>query len=116
MNRIRTKLGTVVAAVLTMLVGVTAAAAMDITVVNQGSRQIDGLYLSATAQSDWGPDLLDGARLAPGATATIHGIGCTQSFVVVAEDLSGCFLYQPMACAADATWTITNDSPRDCGH
>jgi hypothetical protein len=116
MNRTRTMLGSVAAAVLTMLLGVRAAAAMDITVVNQGTRQIDGLYLSATAQSDWGPDLLDGARLAAGATATIHGIACAQSFVVVGEDLSGCFLYQPMTCGADVTWTITNDSPRDCGH
>ena len=116
MNRTRTMLGPVVAAVLTMLLGVRAAAAMDLTVVNQGGRQIDGLYLSATAQSDWGPDLLDGARLAPGATSTIHGIACTQPFVVVAEDLSGCFLYLSSACGADAAWTITNDSPRDCGH
>ena len=116
MNRTRTMLASVVAAVLTLLLGVRAADAMDVTVANQSSRQIDGLYLSATAQSDWGPDLLDGARLAPGAIPTIHGIACTQPFVVVAEDLSGCFLYQPMTCGADATWTITNDSPRDCGH
>jgi hypothetical protein len=106
----------VIGAVLPIVLGVgTASAGMDIAVVNQGTRQIDGLYLSATTQSDWGPDLLNGARLAPNGTSTIHGVGCTQPFVLVAEDLAGCFLYQSMPCGAGTTWTITNDTPRDCG-
>jgi len=52
--------------------------------------------------------------LAPGdvwtATASCQGV-----IVVVAEDVGGCFLSQSVACGADATWTITASTPRNCG-
>ena len=92
-----------------------SAAAIDITVRNTSARAIDAVYLSATAQSAWGPDLLDGGIIAPGDTGTVGGVSCAGAFVVVAEDVGGCFLYQSVGCAADASWTITNSTPRDCG-
>lgn len=58
--------------------------------------------------------VLDGGIIAPGdvwtATASCEGV-----IVVVAEDVGGCFLSHSVACGADATWTITGTTPRDCG-
>lgn len=106
----------VVAGLLLAFGGVPAGAAgIEITVVNQSARAIDGLYLSATAQSDWGPDQLNGVALAPNGSWTIRGVNCTAPFVLVAEDTAGCFLYQPVPCGADAMWTIRSDTARDCG-
>lgn len=62
-----------VLAVLVVIGGAPAeAVAMDVTVANQAVRQIDGLYLSATAQSDWGPDQLNGTAFAPNGSWTIR--------------------------------------------
>ena len=92
-----------------------SAAAIDVTIRNTSPRAIDGVYLSATAQSDWGPDLLDGGIIAPGDVWTVSGASCVGTFVLVAEDVGGCFLYQSVSCATDASWTITSSTPRDCG-
>jgi hypothetical protein len=65
-------------------------AAMDITVVNTSTRDVDGLYLAATAQSAWGPDQIEDELLEQGASVTLRGVSCGQSsMVVVAEDLRG---------------------------
>ena len=99
-----------------LAVGAADVAAMDITVVNTSTRDIDGLYLAATAQSAWGPDQIESEVLEQGASVILRGVSCAQSsLVVVAEDLAGCFLYQSVGCGGDATWTISNATPRDCG-
>jgi hypothetical protein len=95
--------------------GVTQAAAIDITVVNASTRDVDGLYLAATAQSAWGPDQIEAEVLAQGESVTLRGVGCPSTIVVIAEDIAGCFLYQTVGCGADATWTISNSTARDCG-
>ena len=96
--------------------GTVGAAAIDITVVNAGTRSVDGLYLATTAQSAWGPDVLDGDFLAPSGTVTLQGVSCAPpSMVVVAEDVGGCFMYQTVGCGGNATWTITSSTPHDCG-
>jgi hypothetical protein len=91
------------------------AAASSITITNGSSRALDGVYLTATAQSAWGDDLLDGGLIAPGDVWTTTA-SCQGVVVVVAEDVAGCFLSQSVACGADAAWTITGSTPRDCGH
>jgi hypothetical protein len=99
-----------------LAVGNADVAAMDITVVNTSTRDVDGLYLAATAQSPWGPDQIETDVLEQGASVTLRGVSCGQaSIVVVAEDVAGCFLYQSVGCGGDATWTISNATPRDCG-
>jgi len=96
--------------------GPAAAATIDITVANTGTRPIDGLYLSLSATDDWGPDQLNGVALGEGGTFVVRGVACTTgSIVVVAEDAGGCFLYRSVSCGGDASWTITNTSTRDCG-
>jgi hypothetical protein len=102
------------AAVVAVVAGGGPATAMDVTVENHGVRPLDGLYLSATAQSAWGPDLLNGGGIPMNGAWTVQ-VGCAQTFVVVAEDAAGCFLYESLPCGDATTWTITSDSPRDCG-
>jgi hypothetical protein len=99
-----------------LAVGTANAGTIDITVVNSGSRAIDGLYLAASAQSAWGPDLLNGDFIDQSQTVTVSGVSCNAtSMVIVAEDIGGCFSYQTIGCTGNAIWTITSSTPRDCG-
>ena len=92
------------------------AATVDVVVVNGTSREITGLYYSATSQSKWGPDQLNGAIVAPGTSWALPTASCMQSTaVVVVEDEAGCFTYQSIACGGSVTLTLTNATPRDCG-
>ena len=113
----RRPLQTIVAGLLAVLATAetVGAAPIAITVTNTASREVTALYLAATAQSAWGPDRLNGDFLEPTQSVTLTGVSCTQAFVLVAEDVAGCFSYQSIACGGDAAWTITNATPRDCG-
>ena len=95
------------------------AALMSINVVNNSNRIIRHLYLVQTEQSAWGPDLMNqDASLTTGQTFTITDVSCaTNEIKVIAEDPQGCFMYGTVSCAeASNTWTITNDTPLDCGN
>jgi hypothetical protein len=75
------------------------------------------MYLSPVDRKEWGPDQMDGAALKTGETFTITDVSCTGAEIkVIAEDKDGCFFYGIVSCAqSSASWTITNDLPRDCG-
>jgi hypothetical protein len=54
---------------------------------------------------------------ANGGSFTISNVSCSGSTIkVIAEDQDGCFSYQVVSCSEGATWTITNDTARDCGN
>lgn len=91
---------------------------MAIAVTNNSSQEIHHLYLSPVDRNDWGPDQMDGTVLKTGDTFTIAEASCTGNEIkVIAEDKFGCFMYGVVSCAeASAAWTITNDTPRDCGN
>jgi hypothetical protein len=113
--------GTTAAALLGLVIGSAAPAALaappiTLTVTNGGVRSVDGLYLSLYADRGWGPDLLNGVALAPGSAVTLQSVACdAAAIVVIAEDDAGCFLYRSVPCGADASWTITSTTTRDCG-
>lgn len=87
--------------------------ASNITVVNNSSREIRHLYLSPPDSNNWGPDQLHDAAITPSSSFTLT---CDQASIkVIAEDQDGCFIYQVVSCSNDTSWTITNDSARDCG-
>jgi len=118
MKKTSRKLGNAIVGACLVLVGAGAAAAatIDIAVTNTTPRAITGLYLSATTQSKWGPDNLNGTELAQGQSWVLPGVSCGQStIVVVAEDETGCFAYQSFACSGNGTWTISSSTTRDCG-
>ena len=94
------------------------APATAITIVNNSSREIRHVYLSAPDQNNWGSDQLVNSVIAPnGGSFTISDASCGgTSIKVIAEDQEGCFSYQVVACSESASWTITNDTSRDCGN
>jgi hypothetical protein len=93
------------------------SAAISITIVNNSQREIRHVYLSPSNQDNWGPDQLNGSAISSGGGSyTLSSVSCDQTSIkVIAEDQNGCFLYKLVACADNATWTITNDATPDCG-
>jgi hypothetical protein len=88
-----------------------------ITIVNNSSREIRHVFLSPPDQNNWGPDQLGSSAIAPnGGSATVSASCGGASIKVIAEDHEGCFSYQVLTCSDNATWTITNDTTRDCGN
>ena len=114
-------------AVLSMLVGVMIcgpllsnahAPSTAITIVNNSNRAIRHVYLSPPDQNNWGSDQLVNSVISPnGGSFTISNVSCGGSSIkVIAEDQEGCFLYQVVTCSENVSWTITNDTSRDCGN
>jgi hypothetical protein len=88
----------------------------SIKIVNNSSREIRNVYLSHTNIDDWGEDKLGDAVIAPGQSYTISNVTWDQSQMkVVGEDQDGCFLSTVLASDGNVSWTITNDTPADCG-
>ena len=101
-----------------LLSGARTAPATNITIVNNSSREIRHVYLSATNQDNWGPDQLNNSVIASGGgTFTMSNVACSGSDIkVIAEDQNGCFVSHVDACGGSVTWTITNDATPDCGN
>jgi hypothetical protein len=90
--------------------------ATTITITNSSNWEIKHVYLSPPDSDNWGPDQLGGSAINPGQTFTLNNAECNGSTVkVISEDQNGCFLYNVVACADNASWTITNDAAPDCG-
>ncbi len=93
------------------------AAPISIRVANNSSWEIRHLYLSPADHDSWGPDQLNETVLRTGDSFVLNNVACNGGQVkVISEDKNGCFLSTVVACAADATWTITNDATPDCGN
>ena len=94
------------------------APATAITITNNSNREIKHVFLSAPDQNNWGPDQLGSSVIAPnGGSVTLGNVSCDgPSIKVIAEDQEGCFTYQVVSCSENASWTITNESARDCGN
>jgi len=90
----------------------------SITIVNNSSREIRHVYLSPPDQNNWGSDQLMNSVISPnGGSFTLSNVSCSGSSIkVIAEDQDGCFLYQVVTCSDNVSWTITNDTTRDCGN
>ena len=90
--------------------------ATSVNVVNNSSREIRAVYLSHVNADDWtGNQLNNGAVIAAGQSYNLSNVACDQQQVkVIAEDQDGCFLSTVVSCGDSATWTITNDTARDC--
>ena len=93
------------------------APATAITIVNNSSREVRHVFLSAPDSNNWGPDQLGSSVIsANGGSVTINASCDGSSIRVIAEDQDGCFSYQVVSCSENATWTITNTTTRDCGN
>ena len=89
-----------------------------ITIVNNSNREIRHVYLSPPDQNNWGSDQLGSSVIsANGGSVTLGSVSCGgASIKVIAEDQDGCFAYQVVSCSESASWTITNETTRDCGN
>ena len=93
----------------------SATSALTISIVNNGGSEIRHFYLSPADNDNWGPDQLNETAINPGATRNLD-VSWDQSTVkLVAEDQDGCFLSTTVAATGSPVWTITSDTPRDCG-
>jgi len=88
----------------------------SVNIVNNSNKEIRNVYLSHVNVDDWGANQLGDATILPSQSFTLNNVGCDQQQVkVIGEDADGCFLSTVVACGESATWTITNDTARDCG-
>ena len=91
-------------------------ATTSVNIVNNSNKEIRNVYLSHVNVDDWGNNQLGDAIISPGQSFTLNSVACDQQQVkVVGEDQDGCFVSTVVTCGDNATWTITNDSVRDCG-
>ena len=92
------------------------AQSVTLTVVNNSTREIRYLYLSPAANDNWGADQLNDSAIGAGATRTLN-IAWEQAAVkLVGEDQDGCFSSMTVNVTSNIEWTITNDTPRNCGN
>lgn len=98
------------------LLSAAHAPSTSVTIVNNTSREIRHVYLSATTDNNWGPDQLNSTVIASGGSHALS-LSCGGSDIkVIAEDEDGCFYYEVVSCSENSTWTINNNSARDCGN
>jgi len=98
-------------------VSLASVTSTSVNVVNNSGKGIVNVYTSHVNSDDWSADILGEGTIAPGQSSTLNNLTCDQQQIrVIAEDQDGCFLYMVVSCGNSATWTITNDSARDCGN
>jgi hypothetical protein len=90
----------------------------SVNIVNNSNREIRNVYLSHVDVDDWGANQLsEGSTIAPGQSFNLSNVACDRQQVkVIGEDQDGCFLSTVVNCGDSPTWTITNDTARDCGN
>ena len=89
----------------------------SVNIVNNSNKEIRNVYLSHVDVDDWGTNQLGNSVISPGQSFTVSNFTCDrQQIKVIGEDQNGCFLSTIVTCGDSATWTITNDTPADCGH
>ena len=89
--------------------------AVGVNLVNNSGLEIRALYLSPADNDNWGPDQLNGAFISPGGTYIFNYSWDQPTVKIIAEDSDGCFLTTTVDAAANSAWTITSNSPRNCG-
>lgn len=91
-------------------------ATTSVNIVNNSNKEIRNVYLSHVNDDDWGTNQLGNSTIPAGQSFALNNVSCDQQQVkVIAEDADGCFSSTVVNCGASATWTITNDTARDCG-
>jgi len=88
----------------------------SVNIVNNSNKEIRNVYLSHVNANDWSANQLGDTTILPSQSFTLNNVSCDQQQVkVIGEDADGCFLSTVVACGGSTTWTITNDTAKDCG-
>jgi len=111
------RLGLVCAALLALAVlSVARTPTTSVNIVNNSTREIRNVYLSHVDADDWSADLLGNATIGEGQSYALDNLACDgQQIKVIAEDSDGCFVSEVVNCGQSGSWTITDDTARDCG-
>jgi hypothetical protein len=105
-----------IAAALPFLSSARTSPATSVNIVNSSSRQIRNVYLSPVDSDNWSGNQLGDATISAGQSFSLNNVACDQQQVkVIGEDQDGCFVSTTITCGDSVTWTITNDTARDCG-
>ncbi len=89
----------------------------SVNIVNNSNNEIRNVYLSHVNVDDWGGNQLGDAPILPSQSFFLNNVACDQQQVkVIAEDQDGCFVSTIVDCGSSPTWSITNDTVRDCGN
>ena len=92
-------------------------ATTSFNIVNNSNKEIRNVYLSHVNVDDWGGSQLGDTIILPGQSFTLNDVACDQQQVkVIGEDQDGCFASTVINCGDNSTWTITNNTARDCGN
>jgi hypothetical protein len=92
-------------------------ATTSVNIVNNSNKEVRNVYLSHVNADDWGANQLGDATILPGQSFNLNNVTCDQQQVkVIGEDTDGCFVSTIVDCGSSPTWTITNDTTRDCGN
>ena len=92
-----------------------ASPSTTVTITNNSSWEIRGLYLSPADSDNWGDDQLNGSVIAAGGSYSLN-LSWSQSTVkLVAEDQDGCFISNVVDATSNSSWTISSSSSRNCG-
>jgi hypothetical protein len=95
----------------------TIATSTAVNIVNGSSRDIRNVYLSHVDADDWGNNQLGESVIAASQSFTLTISSWDQQQIkVVAEDQEGCFLSTVVTSGSNSTWTVSNDTARDCGY
>ena len=93
------------------------AVSTSVNIVNNSSRTIRNLYVSHVNADDWSDNQLGDATIGSGQSFNLSNVACdAQQLKVIGEDQDGCFLSTVITCGENSTWTINDDTPRDCGN
>ena len=90
--------------------------AVSVNIVNNSNHEIRNVYLSHVDADDWGADQLGESAISPGQSHSLTVTCDGEQVKVIGEDEDGCFVSTVSNCNANSTWTITADTPRDCGN
>jgi hypothetical protein len=90
--------------------------ATSINIVNNSNRVIVHVYLSHVDADDWSGNQLGDSTISPGQSFNLSNLACDQQQVkVIGEDQDGCFSSTVASCGDSVTWTLNNETARDCG-
>jgi hypothetical protein len=88
-----------------------------VNIVNSSNNEIRNVYLSHVDADDWSGNQLGSSTIAAGQSFNLSVSPCDgQQMKVIGEDQDGCFVSTAVSCGDSSTWTITNDTARDCGY
>ncbi len=89
----------------------------SVNIVNSSSREIRNVYLSHVDRDDWGTNQLGNSTISSGQSFNLSIASWDQQQVkIIGEDADGCFVSTVVSNGGNATWTIDNDTARDCGY